>query len=243
MAIEKVIGIVTDVVRHSDRHNVVTLFTRDHGRVALLSSTGSGKTARLRNAALMPLSVISADINFNHTRDLQFLGKFAREVLWKDLYFNPVKSAVGIFLAEFLNAYLRESPPDRHVWEFVVRAVAQLDSCRKGIANFHIAFLIDFLSFAGIRPDLTEWSDDCWFDMQGGTMSIFPPPHRNVLTPAQARILPLLSRLNLRTSGVYRFNASERRELLRGLLNYYSLHFPGLATLKSPAVLAEVFGN
>jgi len=243
MAIEKVVGIVTDVLRHSDKHNVVTLFTRDQGRVALLSSAGNGKTARMRNAALMPLSVISADINFNATRDLQFLGKFTREMLWKDLYFNPVKSAVGIFLAEFLNSYLRESPPDRNVWEFVVRAVASLDSCRKGIANFHIAFLIDFLNFAGIRPDLTEWRDGSWFDMQGGTMSIFPPPHRNVLTPTQASILPLLSRLNLRTSRVYHFNATERRELLRGLLHYYSLHFPGLSALKSPAVLSEVFGS
>lgn len=243
MAIEKIVGIVTDVLRHSDKHNVVTLYTRAQGRVALLSSAGNSKTARLRNAALMPLSVISADINFNPTRDLQFLGKFTRETLWKDLYFNPVKSAVVMFLAEFLNTYLRQSPPDPTMWDFIVESVAHLDRARRGIANFHLAFLIDFLEFAGIRPDLSEWSDDKWFDMQGGTMTIFPPPHRNYLTPAQAIVLPLLSRLNLRTSRVYRFNATERRELLRWLLQYYSLHFPGLSALKSPAVLAEVFGS
>ena len=241
MAIEKILGIVTDVVKHSDRHNVVTLFTRHHGRVALLSSAGNGKTARIRNASLMPLSVISADVNFNATRELQFLGKFTREVLWKDLYFNPVKSAISMFLAEFLNTYLRHTPPDPALWDFIAESINCLDKAKKGLANFHLAFLIDFLSYAGIQPDLSEWREDAWFDMQGGSMTLLPPPHRNSLTPGEASVLPLLSRMNLRTAPLFRFSAAQRRELLGKLLTYYSLHFPGLANLRSPAVLADVF--
>lgn len=243
MAIEKILGVVTDVVRHSDRHNVVTLYTRSQGRVALLSSAGNGKTARLRNASLMPLSVISADVNFNPTRELQFLGKFTREVLWKDLYFNPVKSAIGMFLAEFLNAYLRQSAPDPHLWDFIVASVSRLDGMRRGLANFHLAFLIDFLGPAGIRPDLSEWRGDAWFDMRGGAMTIFPPGHRDSMPPSEAAVLPLLARMSLRTAPLFRLNAVQRRRLLQGLLHYYSLHFPGLSGLRSPAVLAEVFGS
>ncbi len=243
MAIEKVVGIVTDVLKHSDKHNVVTLFTRDQGRVGLLSSAGNGKTARLRNASLMPLSVISADINFNATRELQFLGKFTREKVWKDLYFNPVKSAVGMFMAEFLNTFLRQSPPDQLLWDFVVRAIERLDNAKKGLANFHIAFLIEFLSYAGIRPDLSEWRPDAWFDMQGGTMTILPPGHRNYVSPPAVNALPLLARMNMRTYPLFRFTAAQRRELLNRIITYYSIHFPGLSSLRSPAVLAEVFGS
>lgn len=243
MAIEKIIGIVTDIVKHSDRHNVVTLFTRHHGRVSLLSSAGTGKTARIRNASLMPLSVISADINFNPTRELQFLGKFSRDILWKDIYFNPVKSAIGMFVSEFLNTYLRQSPPDSALWDFIVEAVRRLDSARRGNANFHIAFLIDFLNFAGIRPDLSDWRDDAWFDMRGGSMTLLPPCHRDCLPPVRAAILPTLARMNLRTAHIFRFSSAQRRELLGLLLQYYSLHFPGMSGLKSPAVLAEVFGH
>ncbi len=242
MAIEKIIGIVTDVVKHSDRHNVVTLFTRHQGRVSLLSSAGAGKTGRMRNASLMPLSVISADINFNPTRELQFLGKFSREILWKDLYFNPIKSAIGIFLSEFLNTYLRHSAPDAALWDYIATAIKRLDTGKRGVANFHIAFLIEFLSFAGIRPDLSEWRGDSWFDMRGGTMSLMPPGHRDTLAPQEAAALPLLARMHLRTAPLFRFTSQQRRELLNVLLRYYSLHFPGLSALKSPAVLAEVFG-
>lgn len=190
----------------------------------------------------MPLSVISADINFNATRDLQFLNRFQRATLWRDLYFNPVKSAVGMFISEFLNAYIRQSPPDPRLWDFVMGAIATLDSSDSDrlTANFHLAFLIDFLHFAGIRPDLTDWREDAWFDMRG-TVTLMPPPHRDIVTPAMMPTLRTLERMNLRTAGVFRFNKTERRELLDALLHYYSLHFPGLGNLKSPAILSELF--
>lgn len=241
MAIERITGIVMDITKHSDRHNVLTLFTRERGRVGLLSPAGAGKSARVRNASLMPLSVISADINFSATRELQFLGRFSRPVLWKDIYFNPVKSAISLFISEFLNAYLRQSPPDAKLWDYIVWAVGQLDQASAGISNFHLAFLIDFLSYAGIRPDLSDWRPDSWLDLQGGTMTIFPPRHRNYLEPSQVGVLPLLARMNLRTARVFRFSGAQRRQLLQALLRYYSLHFPGMGTLKSPEVLAEVF--
>lgn len=241
MAIEKVIGIVTDVIKYSDKKNIITLFAREQGRVSLLSATGNGKTARLRNASLMPLSLITADINFNAMRELQFLGRFSRPVLWKDIYFNPVKSAVAMFVSEFLNIYIRQSPPDPRLFDFVVEAISLLDRTDRVIANFHLAFLIQFLSYAGIFPDLSGWREDAFFDMQGGEMTVLHPPHAEVLKPSQARMLPLISRMNLHNSSRFRFSVGQRRELMRGLLRYYSLHFSGMSNLKSPQVLTEVF--
>lgn len=241
MALEKITGIVTDVLKHSDRHNVITLYTREIGRIALLSPAGNGRSSRIRNASLLPLSIISADINITSGRDMQYLGRFQRETLWKDIYFNPVKSAISLFLSEFLNSYTRHSGPDPQAWDYMANAIACLDRQTRVPANFHLAFLIDFLSFAGIRPDMSERTPDSWFDMREGTSAIFPPSHRDRLSPREAEILPLLLRMNLRTASVFRFNAGQRRELLKGLLKYYGLHFPGLTSLKSPEILSELF--
>lgn len=242
MSLEKITGIVTDVIKHSDRHNVITLFTRSHGRIPFLSAAGNGRSARIRNASLMPLSVISADINLNSNRELQFLGKFQRVFLWKDLYFNPYKSAMAMFLSEFINNYVRNSGSDPALWDFILEAVSHLDKIQDGIANFHLAFLIEFSKYVGVRPDLSDFRPDAMFDMRGGTVSILPPAHRDFLTIEQTSRLPLLMRMNLRTAPLFRFNASQRRELLALLLRYYGLHFPGLSNLKTPSVLAEVFG-
>lgn len=242
--IEKVVGIVTDVVKYSDRQNIVTVFAREQGRVPFLVSAGAGRGAAARNARLMPLSVISADVNFNPTRELQFLSRFTRERLWRDIYFNPVKSAIGLFIAEFVSSYVRQSPPDPPLWDYIVATVRALDDAPGQPANLHLAFLIGFMTFAGIRPDLAAGgAGDLWFDMRGGVLTPLPPGHRDVLSPVEARMLPLLSRLNLRTAALFRFSAAQRRELLAALMRYYAVHFPGLGSLKSPAVLAEVFNT
>ena len=241
MPLEKTLAIVTEVRKHSDRHNVVTLFTRERGRVAVLAPAGNGKSARLRNAALMPLSVVETHINFNNSRELQFLGRFQRAELWKDIYFDPVKSAVAMFVTEFVNYYIRNAGPEPALWDFVRNSIKTLDEARGSIANFHLAFLADFMFYAGIRPDLSEWREDAWFDMREGVMTIFTPSHRDALTPQQARFLPTLMRLNLRSAPKFRFNASQRRELLAGFLKYYALHFPGLNNLKSPEILSQLF--
>lgn len=241
MAIEKIRGIVTNILKHSDRHNVITLFTRERGRIAMLSPAGNGKTARMRNAALMPLSVISADVNINSGRELQFLGRFQRELLWKDIYFNPVKSSIALFLSEFLNNYIRNSGADSHLWDFLIRAIEILDQERKHTANFHLGFLIEFMNYSGIRPDLTEWRNDVWFDLRGGTPTIFPPGHRDFLSIEETRLMPLLLRMNVDNASKFKFNSTQRSRLLLILIKYFGLHFPGMDNLKSPEILSEVF--
>lgn len=241
MAQQRIRGIVLDVLKHSDRHNVVTLYTRSLGRVALLSAAGQGKTARLRNAGLMPLSVVEADVNFNPTRELQFLGRFSRPLLWRDIYFNPVKSAIALFISEFLNAFLRQSPPDPSLWDFIIDSVADLDSRHGSTSNFHLAFLIEFLDYAGIRPDLSSLAEGDWFDMRAGTPVRYAPPHRDVVIPDDAHRLPALLRMTRRNAARYPLSAPMRREILTGILHYYAIHFPGLPPLKSPAILADVF--
>jgi len=209
--------------------------------VAFLSAAGGGKTVRMRNARLQPLSVIEADVNFRETRSLQTLGSFIPYMIWRDIYFNPVKSAVAIFITEFLNRFLRDSSPEPLLWDYVVKSVSELDKGRGVQANFHLSFLIGFLEFSGIYPDITDYEKGDFFDMLSGTMSAERPLHRNFLTPEETSLMGLMLRMNTRNCRFYRFTAAQRRVLLDRLLHYYSVHFPGMSALKSPAVLADVF--
>ena len=124
MAIERVTGLVIDTIRHSDRHNVVTLYTRERGRMSFLSNVGTGKAARMRNVRLRLLAVVTTDVDMRGNRDLQRLGAVMPVVLWHDLYFNPVKSSIVMFLSEFLNTFLRQSDADAAMWDFIVRSLS-----------------------------------------------------------------------------------------------------------------------
>lgn len=239
--LEKLQGIVIDIRRHNDRHNVVTLFTRQRGRVAFLSTAGSGRSARLRQAGLHHLAIIETEVNFKTNRELQQLGSFQSLLLTDSLRFNPHKAAVAMFLSEFLNHLLRTAPPDPNLWDYVADAISVFNASERGIGNFHLTLLITLLPFMGIQPDLNREENGRWFDMQGGTLSISRPLHNNFLPPEEAVFVPLISRMNFANYTRFRFNAAQRRLLLRRLLDYYALHLPGMTGLKSPDVLIDLF--
>lgn len=243
MASEKIQGIVTNIIRHTDRHNVVTLFTRTRGRISFVSASGAGRGGRMRNARLQPMAMIEADVTFRENRDLQLLSSFRPLEVWHDIYFNPVKSSLVMFLSEFLHRYLREAQPDPLFWDYVAGALKELDRRPGGIVNFHLAFMIGMMNFAGIFPDTEEWEKGDWFDMQAGMIVAERPPHFDFLDPFQTAALPLLLRMNMGNYPFFKFNNSQRREILRELLHYYGVHFPGLNNLKSPAVLEELWNS
>lgn len=239
---EKIEGIVLGVIKHSDRHNVVTLFTRERGRLTFLTPAGSGKNARVRNAALQPLSVIEADVRIIPTKELVMLNRFSSPRVWRSLYFHPVKQSIVLFLQEFLNKLMRSSAPDPTLYEYIVRAVETLDGAMETrCANLHIALLVGLLGPMGISPNLEDYQKGDWFDMRGGEFTAERPFHNDLLTPSDASRLPLLSRMTMKNAGLFRFNAEERRRILFLLIRYYGIHFPGLGQLNSLDILSEIY--
>ena len=67
------------------------------------------------------------------------------------------------------------------------------------------------------------------------------PLHPHVLLPEEAQPLPTLMRMILATMHLFKLSGEQRSQLLRFMNNYYKLHIPNFAELKSLKVLQEVF--
>lgn len=238
---EKINGIVLENRKHNDSTSIVTLYTRSRGRISFISPTGSGPKSRMRAARLLPLALVDTEIRFAQNKELQRLGAITTPYAWQELYFNPVKSSLALFMTEFLNRILRQSSPDPNTWDFLRDTIRLLDSTTGGVANFHIAFLVSMLPFAGIRPDTESWRPGSWFSMEGAEFSPLPSGRSIWLPPEEAAVIPLLGRINYRNMNKYRFTADERRRVLTGLLRYYAAHYPGADNLNCLDVLRELF--
>lgn len=237
---EKFRAIVLDITRHTDKHNIVTVFSRSRGRIAFLSPCGNGKAGRVRQSRLQPLAVIEGDMRFSQTAELQKLGAFALHDVWTDLYFHPVKRMLVLFLSEFLNKLLKASMPDENMWDYIVSSFRLLDGMSQGIADFHIAFMASLLPFAGIQPDASGYEEGDVFDMRAGGFTHSAPPHNDYLKGDEARFASLISRVNFFNIKVLKLNGALRASILGRLLTYYSIHFPGTTNLKSLPVLQEI---
>ena len=130
---------------------------------------------------------------------------------------------------------------DAPLFDFIVNSIKLLDQMAGGIENFHLTFLISLLSFSGIQPDTTRCQPGYVFEFASGA---FVPEFEAVgprLEGEEARTIPFLARLNFSNMKCLRLTAANRRQILYGILNYYSYHFPTLGSLKSPEILREIF--
>ncbi|MDE6009605.1 MAG: DNA repair protein RecO C-terminal domain-containing protein [Muribaculaceae bacterium] len=238
--IEKISGIVLDVTRHSDRHNVVTLFTRSRGRISFLSGAGGGRAGRLRNSRLQLLSVIETDINFRQNAELQKLGAFSLSYIWSGIYFHPVKSMITLFISDFLNRLLRASMSDPALYDYIVNSLRLFDGMEQGAFDFHIAFLASLLPFMGIQPDSSDWHPGSYFDMRNGTFTDHRPPHVDFLQGDEARVAAQMSDIDFANISALSLDHASRRTLLDTLMRYYSIHYPGISSLPSLDILRQL---
>lgn len=235
----KIEGIVISVVRHNERSNIVTLYTRERGRMVCVTPAPK---VRSRLSGIMLLSVVEADIKWCPNRDIQQLHRYTVRHLWPRIYSSPIKATLVLFLSEFLGRVLRESVSDEGMWRFLHASLEILEQAdRRTVANFHIVFLVLIADFLGISPDVTGYSEGSWFDMRTVQFSSVKPAHNDAVPPREARVIPILMRLTYANARGLLLSGSERSVLIDAMLHYYGLHLPGTDTLKSPAVLAECF--
>lgn len=234
--------IVLRVLRHNERHNILTAFSLEEGRMAFAVPAGSGRGASRMRALLMPLSEVECVADIKPGREVHLMFEPRATRVLHGLHAHPVKNAVALFVAELLGVLLREGAPDRLLYNYVknsVEALADMDI--KRAANFHLCFLYGLGRFLGIEPDLSDYSDGMVFDMVDSRFRLTAPMHSDFLNPEQARGVVALSRMTMWNMHLFRLNRHERNELLEGMLRYYALHYSGLGNLRSLDVVRELF--
>lgn len=239
--IEKLQGIILSVVRHNDRTVIANVYTPTHGRLPLLISTGSGKNARLQAARTMLLSQLEFSVRFSRVRELHRPSALSVAYPYRDIYFNPAKSTIAFFLADFLNRLLRDATPDATTYRFLSESLIFLDNLPASPSNFHLTFMAQLTSFMGIAPDLDTYRPGYLFDMRAGRYTGMLPGHSDILTGSDARVPLFLSRLTFGNMHRLRLNRNDRSRLIKGLLHYWSLHFPGIESMRSPDILTLLF--
>lgn len=238
---ESLSGVVLNVIKYNDRNNIAHIYTDRHGMMSFLVAQGSTRAAQMRRAMFMPLSLLQFEARIVPGREIFSLRDVRRLTPLSGIYGDPVKGAVAMFVSEVLCHSIQERERNDALYSYVESSVRLLDRLRHGVANFHICFLWHLGAFLGIGPNMGTYRDGYWFDMQGGTFSSAPPDGNCGLKPQDARVIALLSRITFANMHLYRFSHDERNRVLDLIISYYRLHSSTLGTLKTPAVLRQIF--
>ena len=234
-------GVVLNVIKYNDRHNIAHIYTDRHGMMPYLVAQGNTAAARVRNSMFLPLSLLQFESRIVPGRELCTLHDVRRTCLLASIYADPVKNAVAMFMSELLSHAIPERERDEGLYRYIETAVRLLDSLDRGVANFHICFLFHLGAFLGIEPDVESYREGYWFDMEGGTFVPFPRMAGTCLKPDLARVIVLLSRMTFSNLHLFRFSREQRNAVLDAVIAYYRMHNSTVGTLKSPEILKQLF--
>ena len=92
-----------------------------------------------------------------------------------------------------------------------------------------------------VNSQLSTLNSQLYFDLLAGTYCDRQPSHAHFLRNEEARVLPVLFRMNYPTMHLFRLSRRERQRILHVLNEYYRLHVPGFPELKSLEILQELF--
>lgn len=230
-------------VKYNDKNSILSAFTAESGRVSVLISASGGKEARRRRALLMPLAIVDAEVDIRPGRDIHTLRDVRPLSSSLSVISSYIKSAIALFMADFLNSILRQESADERLFAFLRREILQFEDADDNEAiNSHIAILCRLSSLMGIQPDTGSYRRGSFFDLHDGMWRTSPPLHNAWLDQNESRMAYIvLSRFNDRVNYLPRILSRRdiRNRALDILIDYYTTHFTKL-NLPSLDVLRDM---
>ena len=171
---EKLKGIVLNTIRYSDKHNIVHIYTDGRGLMSFAVPQGKTHAARMRNALLMPLSLIDLEATMRNGHELSMLREVRRNYPLATIYSDPIKNAIALFISELLAHVIQEPEGNSYLFRYIEQSVQLLEQMPDQIANFHICFLFHLGAHLGIQPNVESYRKGYWFDMTDGVFVPWP---------------------------------------------------------------------
>jgi DNA repair protein RecO (recombination protein O) len=239
--LQKTIGIVLHTLKYNDTSNIVDIYTELCGRISFLVPASRTRTAAVKPVLFQPLSIIALEAQFRTSSNLYRI-KEVKAYPFRSIPYHPHKSAIALFLAEFLYRVVKEEGENRPLFAYLKHSIEWLDECEAYFANYHLVFLMRLTRFLGLYPNLDDYHQGDYFDLlNAGFTSLRPCKHAFYVDPEESFRLTRLMRMNYDTMHLFSMNRAERARCLVIISDYYRLHIPGFHDLKSLAILQELF--
>ncbi|MDR1653232.1 MAG: DNA repair protein RecO [Prevotellaceae bacterium] len=227
-------------VKYSDNSLIVTMLTKQFGRMAYVFRKSKKGTGGNRAACLQPLNLLEVTAYHNPKKNIQHLKEISIATPYSNIHTNAEKMAIAMFISEIINKSLRQTEKDENLFEFIENALICLDNKKKNIANYHLIFLMKLTKFLGFEPSPNDLNYS-YFDQISGEFAAKNPQHDHFLEKEAVTNFNSLINKDFEQITELHFNRKTRNATLENLLDFYRVHLPDFPQIKSVEVLKEVF--
>jgi DNA repair protein RecO (recombination protein O) len=235
-------GIVFRSLKYSENSLIVDIYTEAKGLQSYFVNGVRSQRSRQNASVYQVMTLVDLVAGVREDRGLNKIKEIKTAFIYNSLPFDVRKSAVGMFMAEVARKTIREAESHSELFAFLYNTFLFLDQTSYPVANLHLHFLVELSGFLGFMPggDLSEESPV--FDLQEGVFCDTSPSAGYCLDLELSKAFYALLQTNYADCHNLRIPASQRRQLLSKLLDYYRLHLEHLPEIHSHQILQEVLG-
>ena len=235
---EKALALVLRVVEFSETSSIVTLFTREYGKVRGLAK-GARRLKGPFESALDLLALCRIVFLRKSSDALDLLTEAKLEKRFRPTARNLSSLYAGYYVAELLNELTDDADPHPELFDFAVETLAALERGDVALAPLVLRFELTALHSLGHLPSLdhcvecgqrVEPTGRVAFGLvSGGVLCARCRPGKKQVVSIHAGTLKLLQRFADVSSDSWRRTELDRHSAgeLRGVLNPYLAHLLG----------------
>ncbi len=208
--------IVLSYTKLGDSSVVLHSLSQSYGRRSFITTVRKGGSLAL----FQPLSILNTEITSNPRTELWRAGAITASVPLNGIRNNPDKNVLTLFMSEVLYRCIHDGEDDFQLYRWCKEQILLLDALQSGYASFHLRFLIELCALLGFSPgpdDLLPFAGDAYRDIE----SLLPLSRTDFL--------------------LYPLNGKRRSEIASVLIDYLGYHLGMKLTVRSLAVLRDIY--
>ena len=138
-------------VDYGETSQIVTLFSRSHGRITVIAKGSRGPRARF-GSTLQPMSYCQALFYYRAGRSMHTLTESSHVKPWRNLTRDLDKLGVGLRIVELVNALFLDGESHERLFDQVAEIFARLDAEHERPGNLWPYFQLLLAAELGFEP-------------------------------------------------------------------------------------------
>ncbi|MBN09060.1 MAG: DNA repair protein RecO [Flavobacteriaceae bacterium] len=236
----KTSAIVIWTSKYGDSSVIANCYTECCGlKGYFLKNIFNSKNVSHSAAYFQPLTLLN--LVTNHLKDdkLNYIKEVKINTSFNSIHNSIHKTSIALFISEILKSVLKEDRQQNlSLYNFLKTSIILLDK-NGNSANFHIKFLIELTKHIGFYPNTSNMNKN-YFDLRSGCFTN-DYKKKYILSGIDLKGFKTILGMTFDDLKMLNWNQSLRKNLLRSILTYYSLHLQSFKTPKSIDVLNDLF--
>lgn len=233
-------GLVLHTTPYAESSVVAKVFTRQLGLRSYIIKGVRGRSGRVKQNLLQPLSSLDMVVYDNPKTDLNYIKELSPRK--PGLPSEPVANSLRFFMTEVLYKSLREAEPMPALWDYVDR---QSSDSQEPASIVPLTFMLKVAYHMGIEPLDNHSRREPYFDLQEGRY-VAEPSETTLPATLSLTLHEYLSASHPDSSATqplgHNVTASlqDRTALLDALIAYFQLHLSGFSHFHSHEILHTI---